>query len=107
MKALLKASIAFLFLFAVSCSPSKVDIKEIKDNIKEYQGKEVTVVGKVTNSVNLGSLKYYEVKDETGKIYVSCKNTVPKEGEEKSVTGTVNQVLKIGIMEVIAIEEKE
>ena len=95
--------ILLLFLFS-ACS---TDIKEILDKPDEYANKEVTVSGTVNNPVNIVVLKYYEIEDSTGKIMVITKGSVPKEGSTRSVTGKVNQFIKIGDMQVIAIEENE
>ena len=86
-----------------SCSDS---ISDIMTNPAKYDGKTVTVSGKVSGSTNLLLLKFYILTDGTSELYVSTKKAVPNKGDEVTVTGKVSQLLKIGNEQVVGIEEQ-
>jgi hypothetical protein len=71
-----------------------------------YEGKEVTVEGKVTATHNLLVVKYYQVDDGTGEIAVVTESALPKEGEAVRVKGRVSQAFAIGSSRLIVIVEK-
>ncbi len=71
-----------------------------------YEGKEVTVAGKVTATHNLVVVKYFEVEDGTGSIAVVTQNALPTEGDEVRVKGEVNQAFAIGSARLVVIVEK-
>jgi hypothetical protein len=87
-----------------SCSDS---ISDIMTNPAKYDGKTVTVSGKVSGSTNLLLLKFYILTDGTSELYVSTKKAVPNKGDEVTVTGKVSQLLKIGNEQVVGIEEQK
>ncbi len=89
-------------MFLASCA---TDIKEIKDNITEYNGKKVTVSGTVIETTDLLVTKYYELKDDTESIYVVPLGDLPNEGDEKKVTGIVDEKMKVGKSNFIVIKE--
>lgn len=80
-------------------------IAEITSDIREYDGKTVTVKGTVARSVNILGIKAYEVSDGSGDIRVITERGLPSEGSEVTVTGVVNQAFKLGPAEVIVIME--
>jgi hypothetical protein len=71
-----------------------------------YEGKEVTVAGKVTSAHNLVVVKYYQVSDGTGEIAVVTENALPKEGENVRAKGKVSQAFAIGSSRLIVILEQ-
>lgn len=71
-----------------------------------YDGKSVTVAGKVTAAHNLLVVRYYEVDDGTGKIAVVTESAVPKEGDSVQVKGKVNQAFAIGSAHLVVIVEE-
>lgn len=91
-------------LFFASCTTS---IQDVKDNIDKYEGKEVTVSGEVVETTNILVKKYYKIKDESGEINIITKESLPEKNTQVTVTGTVEKMLKIGDLEMLAIKEKE
>ncbi len=89
----------------ISYKISSIEIQKILSNPREYEGKEVTVSGKVTTSLSLG-IKFYGINDETGTIYILTDNAVPLEGDLIKVTGIYSQFIKIGGRQYSVISEK-
>lgn len=54
-----------------------------------YQSRNVTVEGRVTNSIGAFVAGVYEVEDESGKIYVLSSRGVPSKGARVRVSGNV------------------
>ena len=81
----------FLILFA-GCSTQK--ISEIKND--DFIGKEVKVKGVVQDTIKIGELSGYVIKDDAGdSISVSSKD-LPTEGKEVIAKGTLKKALLIG-----------
>ena len=74
------ALVAFFMLGSVG------KIADIKN--EDHVGKTVTVMGAVQNTVKIGSLSGYTLKDDTDTIAVSSEQ-LPKEGDTVTVTGTL------------------
>jgi len=71
----------------------------------KYEGKEVTIKGKVKSSTNLMFVKAYVLSDGESEIYVQTDNAVPLENTEVKVKGIVKQLFKIGSVQIIGIKE--
>lgn len=82
-------------------------IEKIIDNPREYDGKDVTISGSVTEVFSLVFIKYYMVKDSTGEIAVITQRPVPKRGTTIRVKGTVKEGFSLGDKHVLVIVEKE
>jgi hypothetical protein len=82
-----------------------IAIAELKQHIREYQGKIVTIEGEVASSgsVVLGG---YRVDDGTAIALVLTTKGVPNKGEHLKVRGVVNQLAKVGATTEITITEK-
>lgn len=86
-------------LFLASCA---TDIKEIKENRTDYLGKEVTIKGTVVSTVPF--TKIYEVKDETGSLYVNTPNELPDKDGAYRIRGVVKEK-KVGVGGLNLIDE--
>ncbi len=86
-------------LFLASCT---TDIKEIKENRTDYLGKEVTIKGTVVSTVPF--TKIYEVKDETGSLYVNTPNELPDKDGAYRIRGVVKEK-KVGVAGLNLIDE--
>lgn len=83
------AAVFVLSLLTTGCERQKIG--EIRGDPGRFEGKEVSVAGRVT-SVSVGALGmgFYEIDDGTGKLYVvSEKHGAPSEGVNVGVKGTV------------------
>jgi hypothetical protein len=82
-------------------------IGQIKADPTRYRDDTVRVKGRVTNSFGALVAGFYEVEDETGKIYVISRSGVPSKGVEVSVKGTVmNGITVMGKSFGTAIQEQ-
>jgi hypothetical protein len=77
--------------FLASCT---TDIKDIKENRSDYLGKEVTIKGTVLSTVPF--TKIYEVKDETGSLYVNTPNELPDKDGAYKIRGVIKEK-KLGV----------
>jgi aspartyl/asparaginyl-tRNA synthetase len=110
----MKAKILLLSLFFplafsnfacdVAYSNTATKIKDILDHPRDYQSKEITVYGTVTNAVSLLVIKYYEIQDDTGSIKVVTDNLLPARGERLSVTGRTT-VVEVGTERWVVLRE--
>lgn len=93
-KALLIAIAFALGIFATGC-PQRRSIADIEADPGRYNGKEVVIVGVVTDSYGLSipgtgiSGGAYKVDDGTGSIWVLTDQSVPGKGAELGIKGTV------------------
>src|SRR5574340_743763 len=98
-----------LFLLAsvsIACSGIlATPIKKIIDNPRDYDGKTVTVSGKVTGIFSLFVLKYFVVDDGTGKITVITRKALPKKGTKIRVKGEVSAMFSLGETQALVIIE--
>lgn len=82
------AIVAVLSALLVSCEREK--ISEINADPGRYHNKEVTIVGKVTQSIGALGKGVYQINDGTGSLWVySDKLGVPSKGTSVGVKGTV------------------
>jgi hypothetical protein len=81
-------------------------IGDIQKSPGTYDGKAVTVAGKVTSTHNLLVVKYYQVDDGSGEIAVVTQNALPNEGDKVRVKGTVNQAFALGSAHLVVIVEE-
>jgi aspartyl/asparaginyl-tRNA synthetase len=97
--------LAFLnFACDAAYSITATKIKDILDHPRDYQSKEITVYGTVTNAVSLVLIKYYEIQDDTGSIKVVTDNLLPARGEKLSVTGRTT-VVELGTERWVVLRE--
>lgn len=86
---------------------SGTSIKDILDNPREYNGKELTVKGQVTDTFSLIVVKYFTIKDNTGEITVVTDKPLPKKGTTIKVKGKVQEAFSLGDQQLIVINESE
>lgn len=81
-KNILIIGLLFAVIFLFGCVATT--IKDVKN--PDFVGKKVTVSGTVQNTIKLGTLSGYTIKDETDTIAVSSES-LPIEGTNISVSG--------------------
>lgn len=85
-------AVAVLSLILLSgCAQSIGDVKN-----ETYIGQEVTVKGTVTNTLKIGDLSGYTIIGDDGEEITVSSQSLPAEGEEVRVTGTLEQRPLIG-----------
>ncbi len=80
-------------------------IKDIVDHPREYEKKELTIYGTVTDAVSLLVVKYFEIQDDTGKMKVMTNRILPQIGEKLRVTGTLVSI-EVGPERWLMLREK-
>lgn len=86
---------------------SHTAIGDIIKNPRDYEGKSLTIEGKVTDSMSLLIVKYYKIRDNTGEIAVTTKRFLPSVGTKIRVTGTINSAFSLGTEQVVVLNETE
>jgi hypothetical protein len=88
-KVFLPLCIALLAVIMTAC-PQQTRISDIKDDPSRFRDKEVTVVGRVTQSFGAFNQGVYEIDDGTGRLWIlSEKLGVPGQGAAVGVSGRI------------------
>ena len=94
-----------IIIFLTGCF-NKVKIGDIQQHPRDYVGKEVTVEGEVSDIFSLMFINYFELKDDTGAIYVITAKPLPSKGEKLKIKAVV-QYFALGDKQVISLKETE
>src|ERR1043165_3110873 len=90
----LRKTAAFLALLSgtilFTACPSQTNIARINANPARYRGKEVGIVGRVTDSYGVLGNGAYEIDDGTGRIWVATTRGVPARGARVGTKGYVH-----------------
>lgn len=105
MKSVMKALLISWVMGSVACGLGTTPIRKILENAKAYDGREVTVRGRVVQTISFLGVKYYKLRDETGEIAVIPDRELPPEGTEKRVHGVVEHLFSIGDLKMVVIYE--
>src|SRR5262245_26875912 len=91
MKTRIFASLIFLacVVFLTAC-PRQTRINQVNGDPARYRGKEILIVGTVTNSFGAVGQGAYELSDETGKIWVLTQRGTPTKGARVGAVGKYN-----------------
>jgi hypothetical protein len=109
MKTRIFASIIFLAcaVFLTAC-PQQTSINQVNGDPARYRGKEILIVGTVTNSFGALGQGAYELNDETGKIWVLTQRGAPSKGARVGAVGRyINGVVWGGRNFGSALEETD
>jgi len=93
MLALKKAAVFAVLVGAtllLTACPSQTNIARINRDPNHYRGKEVGIVGTVTDSYGAAGVGAYEIDDGTGKIWVATRRGVPSRGARVGAKGYVH-----------------
>lgn len=82
-------------MFLIGC-PSQTTISKVSNDPTRYRGKEILIVGTVTNSFGALGQGAYELDDETGKIWVVTRRGVPSKGARVGAVGKYIQGVNWG-----------
>lgn len=75
-------------LLLTAC-PSQTNIGKINADPDRYQGKEVGIAGRVTDSYGIPGAGAYQIDDGTGRLWVATKRGVPSRGSHVGAKGYV------------------
>ena len=102
-----RAAGGLLVLALVACSTiGATSIRKVTDDERKYDGKEVTIAGEVTGSLNLIVVKGYTVRDATGEMPVITRGDVPAKGAKVRVRGRVNQAFSFQDKSLVVLMEE-
>ncbi len=102
-----RLALAALGVLLAACSSLfATKIADILADPRKYDGREVTVAGKVTDTTNLLVAKYFTVNDGTGEMIVVTERPLPREGETLTVTGIVKEAFSLGDRHVLVLLER-
>jgi hypothetical protein len=92
---------AFLLAFLVgtlllTACPSQTNISRINADPGRYRGKEVGIVGRVTDSYGVLGNGAYEIDDGTGRIWVATRRGIPSRGSQVGTKGYVHNGFSFG-----------
>ena len=98
------AIVLLLAVFAQSCT---TPINIINKKPAKFDGKKVSVSGKVISSLRLADIMCFTIKDRTGKICVVTKNFLPIQGGYIFVSGIVDRYYQYEGRNLMVIKEKK
>ena len=92
----LSAVLLLGLLLTAGCRATK--ISDILDNFSQYEGKRVTIVGTVGDTIWLGIAERgaFQVGDGSGTIWVVTSRPPPQTGDDVTVTGTAQAAFTLG-----------
>ena len=99
MLALKKAAVLFVLVGGAvlfTACPSQTNIAKINRDPDRYRGKEVGIVGRVTDSYGVLGNGAYEIDDGTGRIWVATRHGIPSRGSEVGTKGYVHNGFSFG-----------
>ncbi len=96
------ASLNILSGTAYSIAATK--IRDILDHPRDFENKEITVHGTVTNAVSLVVIKYFEIRDNTGSIKILTDKLLPSRDEKLTVIGRM-AVVEVGPERWVVLRE--
>jgi hypothetical protein len=79
--------VLFVAVFFLTGCPNQTTINRLNGDPARYRGKEVLIVGTVTNSFGAAGFGAYELSDETGKIWVLTRRGAPSNGARVGAVG--------------------
>ncbi len=88
-KRMAPAAVLLAAVFLLTACPSQTTISRINADPGRYRGKEVGIVGNVTDSYGVLGNGAYEIDDGTGRIWVATRRGVPSRGSRVGVKGRV------------------
>ena len=88
-KRMAPAAVLLAAVFLLTACPSQTTISKINADPGRYRGKEVGIVGNVTDSYGVLGNGAYEIDDGTGRIWVATRRGVPSRGSRVGVKGRV------------------
>ena len=82
-------------LLMTAC-PSQTNISKINSDPGRFRGKEVGIVGRVTDSYGVLGNGAYEIDDGTGRIWVATRRGIPSRGTEIGTKGYIHNGFSFG-----------
>jgi hypothetical protein len=84
----------------------QTSIGYIVKNPRDYDGKILTISGKVIERMSLIVVKYFQLRDDTGEIIVVSQRPLPAVGERVRVKGRVKEAFSLMDKQVLVFVEE-
>ena len=81
-------------------------IVDLLGNPRQYEGKTVTIEGRVVESQSLFVVKYFVLEDKTGRINVVTDRVLPQVGKLERVRGQLKEAFAIGPARMLVLLEE-
>src|SRR5438045_6170365 len=95
-KSIAPAAVLLAAVILLTACPSQTTISKINADPGRYRGKEVGIVGRVTDSYGVLGNGAYEIDDGTGGIWVATTRGVPARGARVGTKGYVHNGFTFG-----------
>jgi hypothetical protein len=82
-------SLLFIGTLLFTACPQRESISKIMADPGRYRNKEVSIVGRVTDSYGVLGQGTYEIDDGTGRLWVATRRGVPSRGAHVGVKGRI------------------
>lgn len=89
----------------IGCS-DVTDIKEIRNDPRKFEDKEVIIDGVVTGTFSLPFVKFFEINDGTDSIRVITSKSLPAKGQEIKIVGKVKYYTLFSESMMVIIEKE-
>ena len=101
----------FILVFTVFGCSWYTRVSEINDKSQEYKDKQVSIKGKVVETLSIPFVQkgLYQMDDGSGKIWIVSQKRVPFRGEKVTVKGKVKTGFTIGkrTFGMVIVEDEE
>ncbi|MDT5063732.1 MAG: hypothetical protein QOH63_4191 [Acidobacteriota bacterium] len=82
-------SLLFIGTLLFTACPQRESISKIMADPGRYRNKEVSIVGRVTDSYGVLGQGTYEIDDGTGRLWVATRRGVPSRGSHVGARGRI------------------
>jgi hypothetical protein len=90
--------IAPIVLVGVCLSACATTVNHVLADPARYRNRDVTVAGRVADSVSLGGRGAYRLEDKTGSLWVVSTVGVPRTGARVKVKGRIHDAFNVGLL---------
>lgn len=102
----IQIAFCFVIVWLVACDALfPVSILKILQNPRDYAGKEVQVSGTVDDTFSIFFLKYFVIRDDTGKLVIITEKPLPRKGDKAKVKGKIEEAFSLGDQQMIVMIE--
>jgi hypothetical protein len=89
--------LAFVLATAMLAADCATTVNQIMADPSRYRQREVTLSGRVVDSMSLGDRGAYRLEDRTGTLWVISDHGVPRTGARVTVKGTIRDTFNFDV----------
>lgn len=94
-----KLSLTFVALAGAACAQKTVN--HVLADPARYANKEITLSGRVVESVSVAGKGFYRLEDPTGRLWVFSQRGVPRKGATVKVKGKIHDGFDISAFDPV------